>query len=210
MECASSSRMRCGPRGTSGGTNGMWMTGKPGGATCTAAGGGLMSGKTGGASGTAARGGLVCPADSLGRVLRIPCRGRFMCPFAVAALGLRYLRINTSVMFGHPSRKPRRTALRSDEIFGLHKDWWENLTALTRVRTECVKDANVTGMDIACAECGARSKQGPDRGRTFCPGVAHTFGRIGNVHRSVEGSLYPRKIRLPLNRTSHLSSSKTT
>ena len=35
------------------------------------------------------------------RVLRMPCRGCYMCPLAVAVLGLRYLRINVLVMFGH-------------------------------------------------------------------------------------------------------------
>jgi len=125
-----------------------------------------------------------------------------MCPFAVAALGFRYLSINFSVMFGHPLRKPRRTALRSVEILGLHRDWWANLTALTRVRTECVNAAR----DM----CGARSKQGPGRGRTLGPGAVHTFLLIGNVHKSVDGSLCPRKITLLSNTTSHFLSSKIT
>ena len=34
-------------------------------------------------------------------VLRMPLRGRFMCPFAVAGLGLSYLRINFSDKLGH-------------------------------------------------------------------------------------------------------------
>ncbi len=56
-----------------------------------------------------------------GVVLLIPCRGHFICPLAVAGLALRYLFINFSLRFGHPSRKPCRTALRSVEIFGLHR-----------------------------------------------------------------------------------------
>ena len=57
-----------------------------------------------------------------GHVLLMPCSGRFMCPFAVAGLGFRYLRINFSVKFGHPFRKPFRTAFSSVDIFGLHND----------------------------------------------------------------------------------------
>jgi len=149
-----------------------------------------------------------------GRVLRMPWRGRFMCPFAVAVLGLRYLRINVSDKCGHPLRNPRRTALRRVEILGLQRDWWVNLTALARVRTECVNVANARGG--ACSEleeprmCGARSKQRPGHGRTWGPGVVHTPFGMGKVHKSVEGSLNPRKITCPLYRTSHFMSSKTT
>ncbi len=39
-------------------------------------------------------------------------------------------------MFGHPSRNPRRTALRRVNIFGLHNDWSANLTAFAFVLTE--------------------------------------------------------------------------
>ncbi len=81
---------------------------------------------------------------SLRRVLLIPCLGRFMCPFAVAGLGLRYLRISFSFMLGHPRRNPRRTALRRVEILGLHKDWCANLTPLPRVRIEWLNAARST------------------------------------------------------------------
>ena len=74
-----------------------------------------------------------------GVVLLIPCRGLFICPLVVAGLALRYLLINFSLRFGHPSRKPRQTALRSVEIFGLHNDWCTNLTPFALVLTECVK-----------------------------------------------------------------------
>ena len=81
---------------------------------------------------------------SLRRVLLIPCLGRFMWPFAVAGLGFRYFRMSFSFMLGHPRRNPRRTALRSVEILGLHNDWWANLTPLPRVRTEWLNAARST------------------------------------------------------------------
>ncbi len=47
---------------------------------------------------------------------------------------------------------------------------------------------------------------------TGVPGVVHTFSGVtmGRVHRSVDGSLYPRSMRLSLKLTSHLSLSNTT
>ncbi len=57
-----------------------------------------------------------------GRVLLMPCLGRFMCPFAVAGLGFRYLRINFSFKFGHPFRKPFQMVFSSVDIFGLHNN----------------------------------------------------------------------------------------
>jgi hypothetical protein len=76
-----------------------------------------------------------------GVVLQILWRGRFMCPLAVAGLRLRYFKINFLLMFGHPSRNPRRTALSNVKILGLPRDWWANQTAFIRVRTECVNNA---------------------------------------------------------------------
>ena len=70
------------------------------------------------------------------RVLLIPWRGLFMWPFAVAGLGLRYFKISFSVMLGQPRRNPRRTALSSVEIVGLHNDWCANFTPFPRVRME--------------------------------------------------------------------------
>ena len=65
----------------------------------------------------------VCGAVGiLGVVLRSPCRGRFMYPFAVAGLGLRYFNINSSVMNGHPFKKPLSEALMSFNIFGLPRE----------------------------------------------------------------------------------------
>jgi hypothetical protein len=51
-------------------------------------------------------------------VLQMPWCGCFMCPFAVAELGLRYFNINFSDMFGHPLRKPLLTALSKVESLG--------------------------------------------------------------------------------------------
>ncbi len=51
----------------------------------------------------------TCGAGSLpalGVVLRIPCCGCFICPFAVAGLGLRYLFISLMLMYGDPLRNP--------------------------------------------------------------------------------------------------------
>ena len=61
-------------------------------------------------------------AVSLGVVLLIPWRGHFICPFAVAGLVVKYFRINFTLIFGHPSRNPFRTAFNIVDIFGLHKD----------------------------------------------------------------------------------------
>lgn len=106
----------------------------------------------------------------LGRVLRIPCRGRLMWPFEVAGLGLRYRNIKDSDKLGHPLRNPLRTALRREDMRGLHSDWCANLTALARVRTEWANDAIVIwGSKVALSRipCDVRG------------------GGIGSVHRSV-------------------------
>ncbi len=53
---------------------------------------------------------------------------------------------------------------------------------------------------VGCADsdesptCGARPKQGPGCDGTLGPGVVHTFFPMGNVHKSVDGSLWPLKI----------------
>ncbi len=71
------------------------------------------------------------------RVLLIPWRVCFMWPFAVAGLGLRYLRISFSDRFGQPFRKRLHTAFNNVEIFGLHNDWCANLPHL-RMFTQSV------------------------------------------------------------------------
>ncbi len=77
----------------------------------------------------------------LGVVLHKPWRGRFMCPFAVAGLGCKYFNTNFLLMLGHPHMNPHQIALRSVEMCGLPKDWWANLTVITLVLMEWVKDA---------------------------------------------------------------------
>jgi hypothetical protein len=66
-----------------------------------------------------------------------------MWPFAVSGLGLRYLRINFSIIFWGPLRNPLRTAFRRVDILGLHSDWCANLMALAQVCTESMNFANV-------------------------------------------------------------------
>ncbi len=79
------------------------------------------------------------------RVILIPCFGRFMCPFTVAGLGFKYLRINVSLMPGHPFKYLCCVAFNKVEFFGLHYDWCANLTALARVVTKCVNIVIVGG-----------------------------------------------------------------
>ena len=152
---------------------------------------------------------VVASNDSgdLRRLLRIPCRGRFMWPFAVAGLGLRYFKMSFSLKFGHPLRNPFRTAFRSVEILGLQSDWWANLTPLARVLTEWVKVTRFTpGWISASVPCGERSINGADR----CWAVCMAPGLIGTVHKSVALSFQLRKITLPSYDTSHLSTSNVT
>ena len=85
--------------------------------------------------------------------------------------------------------------------------------AFALVCTECVNVATATSGDAECDEssmCGARPTQGLGRGGILDPGVVRTCFPIGNVHKSVEGSLNPRKITLPLYITSHFLSSNST
>jgi hypothetical protein len=138
----------------------------------------------------------------LGWVLLILWHGLFMCPFAVATFGLRYLKISFLVKFGHLLKKPVHTAFNNVEIFGLHNDWCANLTPFACMRTECVKDARSTPGCKAGQKCRAQSRK-----KAYCDRVVrillHPF--IGTVHRSVAASLYLRKVTLPLIITSHLS-----
>jgi hypothetical protein len=114
------------------------------------------------------------------------------------------LRINFSVKFGHPLRKPFRTAFSSVDIFGLHNDLWANLTLFARVFTECVNIARLTTLlatsVASVGGCGAQPSQGLGRGRIYfvplatCPGVVHIpFVGIGSIHKSVDPSLNPLK-----------------
>jgi hypothetical protein len=86
-----------------------------------------------------------------------------MWPFAVAGLGLRYLRISFLDRFGQPFRKCLHTAFNNVDFFGLHNDWCANLTPLARVFTECVKFLRVIpGWIAGCIVCGAQSSPGVD------------------------------------------------
>jgi hypothetical protein len=171
-------------------------------------------------------------------VLRRPLRGRFMWPFDVAGLAIRYLRTVCVSKFGAPLRNPALMALRRDDIGGLHRLWWANFTAFAFVVRAYENPAMYW--------CGARPIQGPGCGRaatvwgsyvmrlaataggsemhalrleaacsSTCgpfagvPGVVHTCSGVnGRVHRSVDGSLCPRKITFLLYFTTHFSLSK--
>jgi hypothetical protein len=160
-------------------------------------------GNTGGMTGTGITMGAV---GVLVRVLCMLCHGCFMCPFAVAGLGLRYLRMSFSVMLGQSFRKPLRTAFSRVEIFGLQSDWCVNLTPLLCVHTECMNNARLTPSCNVCFGCRAQLTKGESCERADCIPA----GIIGNIHKSVDGSLYPSKITLPSYSTSHLSLSKMT
>ncbi len=150
--------------------------------------------------------GAIDDVVGFGWVLCMPWRGHFMCPCVVAGLGFRYLSINFSDIFGHPFRDPLRTAFSSVDIFGLQSDWCMNLAPLPFVCMECMKNASWTPECNVQLGCGAHSRTGEDCDRADCI----PSGVMGNVHKSVDGSLYPLKITLPSNLTSHLLLSKIT
>ena len=119
-----------------------------------------------------------------------------MWPFAVAGLGLRYLRMSFLDRFGQPIRKPLRTAFNNVNFFGLHNNSCANLTPFAHVFTECVKFARVIPGWIAdCIVCRAQSSLGADCGRAV---RVMLFLLIGRVYRSVISSLYPCKSTFPL------------
>jgi len=79
-------------------------------------------------------------------------------------------------------------ALMSFDIFGFPRDWWANFTWFARVFIECAK------APTCWISCG---------GPSFVLGLpAGADVPIGSVHRSVAGSLCPRKIILLLYITS--------
>jgi len=85
--------------------------------------------------------------------------------------------------------------------------------ALALVCMECVNVAKVKSgwaLETSCNGCGAPPTQGPGCGRTLVLGVVNILVGSGSVHKLVAGSLYPLKITLPLNITSHFWLSKTT
>lgn len=74
-------------------------------------------------------------------------------------------------------RNPFRVALINLDILGLHSDWCANFTLFARVDTECAND--IVWFIV------------------WVGGGGLAVVVIGRVHRSVDGSLCPRKIRLP-------------
>ncbi len=81
--------------------------------------------------------------SGFGVVLCIPFLGHFIWPFAFVGVGFKYFVTYALLMFGHPLRKPFFNAFIRVEIFGLHRDWWANVTALARVLMEWVNVATL-------------------------------------------------------------------
>ncbi len=142
----------------------------------------------------------MCAVGGFGLVLCMPWRGRYMCPFAVAGHGLRYLRMSFSNMFRHPLRNPLHTTFNSVESFWLDSDWCANLTLLLCICTECMNDARLTPSWNVWLGWRVRSTLGGGHERVDCI----PLGVIGNIHKWVDGSLSPLKITFPLYSTSHL------
>jgi hypothetical protein len=108
-----------------------------------------------GASGSWAMAGITCLLGMMlysmaswggrreirGVVLRNPCRGLFIWPFAIAGLGFKYFRIYCLLMLGHPQRKPCLTVFRRVDMGGLPSNWWAHFTAFMRLCTKCVNVA---------------------------------------------------------------------
>ncbi len=134
-------------------------------------------------------------------MLQIPCHGRFICPFAVAGLGLRYFETPLAVRFGHPLRYPPWIALRRVEMHGLHRDWWAKWMLLDLFHRECVKKA------ICEAEWAwALVRTGAINRSTLLACWEVMLGDLnGTIHKSVAGSFSPRKIISSLYQTIHLS-----
>ncbi len=133
-------------------------------------------------------------------VLRIPCWGCCICPFAVTRLGFRYLVTPFAVRFGHPLTYPHQMAFSKVEICGLHNDWCANWMLFAFVCTVCVKKAIWTAR-WAWASAITEAADGSTFGTCWedMPGVPN-----GRVHKSVAGSFQPVKITLPLYQTLHV------
>ena len=142
------------------------------------------------------------------RVILIPCFGRFMCPFTVAGLGFKYLRINVSLMPGHPFKYLCCVAFNREDFFGLHNKWCANLMVLACVVMECVNiviDWGGGGKTFSGGGSWQRLRLHMSSWQLniFClvsdVGVVPIPPRgICNIHRSVEGSLEPVRITLSL------------
>ena len=106
-------------------------------------------------------------------------------------------------MLGQQRTNPLRVAFKSVEILGLHNDWCANMTELARVCMECVNVARSIRSELSITFgflCGFP---------TF-PLLSSVVTLIGSVHKSVDGSLYPRKIIFSLYITSHFALVNTT
>ena len=105
-------------------------------------------------------------------------------------------------MYGHPLRKPFLVALSNLDIFGLHSAWWANRTFKALCLMECANDT----------EC-ARDVSWWTGGVTLCSVYCvdgFWMACIGSVHKSVDLSLYPLNILLPLYIMSQYFSQKLT
>jgi hypothetical protein len=71
-------------------------------------------------------------------VLLFPFFGRFMCLFAIAGLGFKYLVTSSLDRLGQPFKKPFPKAINIENILGLHIAWCPNFTVLAHVCTKCV------------------------------------------------------------------------
>jgi hypothetical protein len=106
-------------------------------------------------------------------------------------------------MLGQPQTNPLRVAFRSVEILGLHNDWCANMMELAQVKMECVNVARSIRSELLTTLgflCGLP---------TF-PMLSSFVTLIGSVHKSVAGSLKPRKIIVSLYIASHFALVNTT
>ncbi len=81
----------------------------------------------------------------LGVVLRRPLHGRFMWPFDVAGLGIRYFWTDLALRCGVPRRKPALMALIREVMGWLHRLWCMNFTAFALVVWWYENDASSGG-----------------------------------------------------------------
>ncbi len=138
--------------------------------------------------------------EHFGRVLRIPWLGRFICPLAVAGLGLRYLETPFAVRLEQLFRYLRQVALRRVDILGLQRDWCAKQILFPLVHIVCVKK-------VICMErlAWALVNSGAAGDIAFLTWwEVMPFEPNGRVQRSVAGSFPLLKIVLPLYLTVHL------
>jgi hypothetical protein len=153
----------------------------------------------------------------LGVVLRRPLRGRFLWPFDVAALGIRYFWTDLALRCGAPRRKPALMVLIREVIGGLHRLWCMKFIEFALVVWWYENNASSGGGTKG--GCGARPLQGPGCDGVGSDttkldlGVVHSpisLWRMGSLQRLLARSLYPVRIMFPLKLTQHFSPSKIT